>query len=109
MESGLRRGGSGSGSGSEGRVRFRTVAFGSLSAVAVGEVQRGDMVGAFGEESETRGVFDLEAEGTRPVWIEVADKVRREYGFGGGAQPAKFLQVGVAGVVQFGGEMVGQW
>jgi hypothetical protein len=43
------------------------------------------------------------------VWIEVADKVRREYGFGGGAQPAKFLQVGVAGVVQFGGEMVGQW
>ena len=105
MESGLRRGGS----GSEGRVRFRTAALGSLSAVAVGEVQRGDMVGAFGEESETRGGFELEAEGTRPVWIEVADKVRREYGFGGGAQPAKFLQVGVAGVVQFGGKMVGQW
>ncbi|KAG0616528.1 hypothetical protein M758_5G122700 [Ceratodon purpureus] len=97
----VKRGGSGRG---EGRVRF--AAFGSLSTVVVegkgkGEKQReqgGDMVGAFGEESEKRrGVLEVDAEGTsaRPVWIEVADKVRREYGFGGGAQPAQFLQVKV--------------
>lgn len=74
-----------------GRVRFRTAGFGRLSSVAV--EQGADMVGAFGEESEKRGVFEVEAEGARPVWIEVADKVRREYGFGSAAQPAKFLQV----------------
>lgn len=83
-------------SSKEGRVRFRTAAFGSLSSVAVTEGKgSGDMVHGFGEESEKKrgAVFEVEAEQARPVWIEVADKVRREYGFGGAAQPAKFLQV----------------
>lgn len=82
------------GSGSRGGVRVRTSAFGSLSSVAVVEKKGGDMGHGFGEESEKSGaIFESETESVRPVWIEVADKVRREYGFGSGAQPAKFLQV----------------
>ena len=66
-------------------MRFRTAAFGSLSSITVAD----------GKDSEQRGVFEVhpEAEAARSVWIEVADKVRREYGFGSGAQPAKVLQV----------------
>lgn len=48
------------------------------------------MVRGFAEANETAA---LELDTAGPLWIEVADKVRRQYGFGNAAQPTKFLQV----------------
>lgn len=74
------------------RVHMKPAVFGSLSSRSiVEEVKGNNRLQRFGEESEKGGNFE-DAEQVRMKWVEVADKLQREYRFNG-SQRDSILQV----------------
>lgn len=77
---------------SKRRVHMKPAVFGSLSSRSiVEEVKGNDALQRFGEESEKGGNFE-DAEQVPMKWVEVADKLQREYRFNG-SQRDSILQV----------------